>query len=62
MAKKEKLRYIKVILKNGRTLKGFYSEDEYYDIYDHFYDQRKTMTFRNMEVFCSEVAAIDWGL
>lgn len=56
------LESILIHMTSGKTIKGYYSEDEYEEIYDNWYGGGTFLDFRNCQIKVSQVEAIEWGL
>jgi hypothetical protein len=58
----DKLSCLQIHMVSGKTLKGYYSEDEYEEIYDSWHEGGAFLYFRNCQIKVSQVEAIEWGL
>ena len=56
------LESILIHMTSGKTIKGYYSEYEYEEIYDKWYEGATFLDFRNCQVKVSQIEAIEWGL
>lgn len=56
----DKLSSVDIHMKSGRTIKAYFADAEYDEIYSNFIEQSQFLNFATCTIVTSQIEAIEW--